>query len=390
MKRRYIPWHNFWLRRRVMGMLRGLLAAAAVVISLVLTVWLMGNLTLLLGGRSAVPQTSASISDARSRFEMHITNRLSDALEGIRAIEKVYWLSDEDPVAPEPDPACYGESSDPQVLQQLLEDASGLLDGQALYFEPEGPRQPGSTVRYYLDETILAVTWKEVHDSCVYTFSEIRIAHPSQFRRFLSGNEYGTAQQFLTTEMSASVNAVVASSGDFYGYRSIGSVVYRGTVHRREGSLDLCLVDEDGDLQFLYAGGIPGREQLQQYVADNGIRFSLAFGPVLVENGRQTALGPYPVGEYDRPFSRAALCQMGPLHYLVVSANMEHGYPLVPTLPEFSRRIAETGCTMAYTLDGGQTAAIAMDDRLVNQVSYGSQRRISDIFYFATAIPDGG
>ena len=45
---------------------------------------------------------------------------------------------------------------------------------------------------------------------------------------------------------------------------------------------------------------------------------------------------------------------------------------------------------MAYTLDGGQTATIAMNHEHINPVQYGSQRRISDIFYFATAIPDGG
>ena len=371
-------------------MLRFFLAALVILLSVAVTAGLMGILALVLGGISPSQSAAPSVTDARNKFEMHITNYLSDALEGIQSIEKVYWLSDKDPVAPEPDPACYGETDDPEVLKQLLEDAAKLLDGQTLYFDPEGARKPGTTVRYYLDDTILALCWKEIHDSCVYTFSEVKIAHPSQFRRFLSGNAYGTAQQFLTTEMSESVNAVVASSGDFYGYRSIGTVVYDGTVYRRDNRLDLCLVDGEGDLQFLYAGQIPDAQTLQQYVTDNGIRFSLSFGPVLVENGEQKALGPYPVGEYDRPFSRAALCQMGELHYLLAAANMEYYYPMVPTLYQFSRRIAETGCTMAYTLDGGQTAAIAMDHQLVNQVSYGSQRRISDILYFATALPDGG
>ena len=69
---------------------------------------------------------------------------------------------------------------------------------------------------------------------------------------------------------------------------------------------------------------------------------------------------------------------------------MELNYPQVPTLFQFARQIEATGCRMAYALDGGQTAAIAMNDTLINQVSYGSQRRISDILYFATAVPDGG
>ena len=43
----------------------------------------------------------------------------------------------------------------------------------------------------------------------------------------------------------------------------------------------------------------------------------------------------------------------------------------------------------AYTLDGGQTGAIIMNDKLINRPDWGFQRHISDIFYFATAIPDG-
>ena len=47
----------------------------------------------------------------------------------------------------------------------------------------------------------------------------------------------------------------------------------------------------------------------------------------------------------------------------------------------------QMGIPKAYALDGGQTAAIAMNHQLMNKVSYGSQRKISDIIYFATALP---
>jgi exopolysaccharide biosynthesis protein len=43
----------------------------------------------------------------------------------------------------------------------------------------------------------------------------------------------------------------------------------------------------------------------------------------------------------------------------------------------------------AYALDGGQTTVITMDGELINSVDYGFQRQISDIIYFATALPDG-
>ena len=178
---------------------------------------------------------------------------------------------------------------------------------------------------------IFTIVWKEVHHSCVYTFSETKIAHPSQFRRFLAGDAYGTSQQFLTTEMAASVNAVTAASGDFYGYRKIGTVVYRGEVCREDNELDLCMVDSQGDLNFLYAGQTPQGEDLQKYIEENEIRFSISFGPVLIDNGVVKEYEDYPVGEIIYYFSRAALCQMGDLHYLVATANTEKGYPVFPT-----------------------------------------------------------
>jgi exopolysaccharide biosynthesis protein len=81
---------------------------------------------------------------------------------------------------------------------------------------------------------------------------------------------------------------------------------------------------------------------------------------------------------------------MGSLHYVVVTANTEEPNYSIPTVAEFGRRLLEMGVPTAYALDGGQTAAIVMNNQLINTVSYGSQREISDIIYFATAMPERG
>ena len=88
-------------------------------------------------------------------------------------------------------------------------------------------------------------------------------------------------------------------------------------------------------------------------------------------------------------YARAALCQMGELHYIVATANTEGPWQDIPTVKTFAKNIAATGCRMAYCLDGGQTAAIVMGDQLINRPVYGQQRKISDIIYFATAMPEG-
>ena len=79
------------------------------------------------------------------------------------------------------------------------------------------------------------------------------------------------------------------------------------------------------------------------------------------------------------------------MHYFVAIAGQapKLNYYRMLTLAEFQKHIVEFGCDMAYTLDGGQTATMVMNDQLMNRPSYDSERDISDIIYFATAIPNG-
>ena len=312
--------------------------------------------------------------------------------ETLPPVRKVYWIEEGTQVAPEPDQALFGSSSDPETLQQVLQRAKWLLDGQETYFQPDGKRYENNTATtYYLDDSILALCWQEVHDGSVYTFSEIKVSHPSQFRRHLAGGEYGSDMQFLTTEMAEAVNAVVASAGDFYRFRDFGAVVYEGEAKRVEGTYaETCYIDREGNMHFTYGGDVLTVEEVQAFVDEHDIQFSLAFGPILVDNYELVGHTWYGVGEIDEGYARSALCQLDELHYIVVAANTTGPYQEIPTVAMFAKNIAATGCRMAYCLDGGQTATIVMNDKLMNRPVYGQQRKISDIIYFATAIPDGG
>jgi len=309
----------------------------------------------------------------------------------VAPVRKRYWIEPDVLVAPEPDQEKFGSSNDPQVLNQVLHEARWLLDGQKMYFSPERERYSDSTVNYYLDDSILAVTWQEVHDGSVYTFSEIKVSDPSQFRRHLADGEYGSDKQYETTEMAAAVNAVVASAGDFYRFRDFGAVVYKGEAKRVEGTYaETCYIDSKGDMHFTYAGEVLKVQQVQEFVDAHDIQFSLAFGPILVHNGAVIDHTWYGVGEINEGYARSALCQMGELHYIVVVANTTGVYQQIPTVKQFAKNVAATGCIHAYCLDGGQTATIVMNDKLMNRPVYGQQRKISDIIYFATAVPEGG
>lgn len=332
--------------------------------------------------------SGSSYAGLFSRYHMLVGNTISEAMEGISAGKKHYWISRDALAGPKPDPNCYGQTGDPRTMTLVLEGAKELLEGQKTVFTTETEILPETVVQYYLDDTILAVTWKQEFDRAVYTFSEVKIADPSQFRRFLAGGAFGVNQKFTTTEMAESANAVVASSGDFYMFRNSGIIVYDGIVRRaRNGVADTCYVDAEGDLHVTGVWDYMDMDTAQKYVDERDILFSLAFGPVLVQDGEVCTPAEYSLGEINDHYPRAALCQMGPLHYLLATVNSEDGLEAMPTIHTFARRLREIGCPLAYALDGGQTAVIAMNGETVNSVMYGHQRQISDIIYFATAIP---
>ena len=370
--------------------LRGGLTLLLCVASLAASAWLLIDLAM----NNRVPakkQNNSTVDYAMmDRYDMAMTNTVSDTLDGILSIKKVYWLPEDMQVAPEPNQAYYGETNDPSTLQWLLDEAAELLDGQTTYFSTETEILPFSKVTYYLDDTILAITWKENRDWMCYTVSEIKIAHPSQFRRFLAGGEYGSSVQLTTTEMAASVNAVVASAGDFYKFRRAGAIVYDGKLRRMDGTpLDVCFVDRSGNLILRTRDEITTEEAVNAFIEENDIQFSIAFGPVLIRDGERCDPLQYPLGEINDEFSRSGIGQRGDLHYICTTVNHQY-YDNVPDIHQFAKAAERFGCEQFYTLDGGQTASIAMNDKLINAVDNGAQRRISDIFYFATAIPDGG
>ena len=357
-------------------------------------IWFCGNVLVWSLTHVGVPantvQGSAVELGIMDRFNMKMTNQISSALEGVLSIEKVYWLSDDDQVAPEPNADNYGTTKDPASMQEFLDKAKEMLGVEDTLFSTDVKLMAGSEITYYLDETIMVITWKQVIHGAAYTMSEVKIAHPSQFRRFLADGTYGSDKQYQTTQMAATVNAVTASSGDFYKFRSYGIIVYNGEVMRANSEVDTCFINEDGDLLFSYRGEIKDMAAAQKYVEENNVRFSLAFGPVLVENYQKVTTNSYPCGEINKKYSRAAIAQMGELHYLLVACNHENGNTGVTTISGFADTLVSFGVERAYSLDGGQTAAIVTGDRLISRPDWGTQRLISDIVYFATAVPDGG
>ena len=363
----------------------GILAFFFTLASAVLVFWIAGTVA----SADARAEAEDLVADPMSGYERNINNLTSGALDGLIAIPKEYQLAEDITVAPMPDADRYGSSADPADTAPVIAAAAELMDGQSMIWSPDRELMPGSSVNWYLDDTILDITWKEVVGGSVYTFSEVKIADASQFRRYLVDDTFASPVQYRSTEMARTVNSVVALSGDYYKYRGYGIVAYRRTLYRAEGQvLDTCFVDGNGDLIFVTRGTLTSKEDMEQFISENDILFSLSFGPVMVENGENVVPPAYAVGEITQTYSRCVICQLGELHYLLLTVNKEGPYYQVHTLNTVADTLIAMGVPKAYTLDGGQTATLVMGGNLINNVNYGSERNISDILFFATAIPE--
>lgn len=356
--------------------------------SLLAFFWILVNIHPDSGAVTA--SSSTGKLDLVSRFDTYVNNAASDALSDLAYIPKIYTIPESDTVAPKPDQSKFGSTTDLAEVQAVIDSAADLLAGQTMIWNPDINFVPGSSIQYYCDATILAVTWQEDIEGKCCTCSEVKIAHGSQIRRKVAGDTYSTGVRYYATDMAKECNAVVAINGDFYDFRSIGITVYQRELYRfAPGKLDSCHITGSGDLLFSYAGELTDEEYTRQYLADNDVVFTLSFGPVLVDNGELLSLdSSYPVGEGSHSYSRSAFGQLGQLHYLLMTINYGDGYPAAANLDQMSRFMYSKGCQKAYALDGGQTSILIMNGEAVNHVDYGNERTVSDIVYFATAIPE--
>ena len=357
-----------------------------IVLSILALVWALVNIHP--GTGTNTGSTTENRLDLVGKLDVFMNNSASDALENVAYIRKIYTIPESDLVAPKPDQSKFGSTTDPAVVQAVVDSAAELLEGQELIWNPDIVLMEGSEIEYYCDETILVIAWKEAINNSACSFVEVKIAHGSQLRRALSDNTYGSSVYMYPTQMAQNANAVVAINGDFYGHRSCGITVYQRQLYRfNPRSLESCFFTASGDMIFTHMGELNTEDEVKKFVQDNDITFSVSFGPILVENGEKKTTNTYLVGEVDIHYSRAAIGQVDKLHYLLMSINEEGVYKNRVTINQAADLIYAKGVPNAYALDGGQTATIVMNGETFNRPDWGNERIMTDIIYFATAIP---
>lgn len=386
----------------VLHIISGLSAVIFIMISLCIIYWMIFNIH-----PAYTPEVyeksglRANMSEQLNTFSSNNKiNVVNQYLSEDSVIRKIYKIPEGTLVPAKPNPECYGElaPSDASMMQDVIDQAKkyGLLEGQNLVFDPNQELYQRGKIKYYLDETILVICWKELIDNRLISFVEVKVSDGSQFRRKIAGDSYSSSMQYYCTELTSQSNAVVGLNADFYAFRNLGITCFDGTIYRFGESpyekyqlyncLDTLWVDKNGDFSFFERGTATTKEDLQQYVTDNDIKFCISFGPILVKDGVAQTTNTYPIGQTNENYSRAGIGQVDARHYLYMMVGNEG--PMTCTTNEFAVYMQQKGVIQGYNMDGGQTGEIVMNGTAYNYIDFGNERAVSDIIYFATALEE--
>ena len=261
-----------------------------------------------------------------------------------------------------------------------------------------GEAYPVITDNLYLDENIrIEITELRRYDSDMYV-ADIRLKDPTLLKTALAqdknGNCFGMNIKEKTSEIAERVGAILAVNGDFYGSNESGYVIRNGVLYRdtirpaADSGSDLAYFD---DLAIMWDGSFvtfDEKDYSAQEVKEKGAMHVLTFGPTLVLNGEIAVDENAEVGlawsKTGNP--RCAIGYVSPGHYLIIVVDGRCDASIGTSLWELADVFRELGAWTAYNLDGGGSATMIFNGRLINTPytnwnKPSGERRVSDIVY---------
>ena len=266
-----------------------------------------------------------------------------------------------------------------------------------------------STIRVVLSETRYYLTEKKDKTGTDIWMADIVITDPSQLRTASFDDGYNFVskrRQGKVVELAKSVNAIVALNGDSWGAKeekhNFGIVLRQGQLiesrldEKGNYRMDLLIIDENGDFHGIHAAEAGDLDDPYTFEGKKVLDI-FSFGPILVENGEavedyqgvdrsaKKKDGFWMNMRSEEDAQRIAVCQVGPLHYMLVASANDHGNTGL-TQRQFADFLVSQGVQFAYNLDGGVSSVLYFHGAgKVNLKSVKQGRSLWDIIYFATA-----
>lgn len=230
---------------------------------------------------------------------------------------------------------------------------------------------------YRSHDVAINIETRQVGTSVAY-IADVYIRYLDNFKSAFAKGEYGKNIIERPETTAANNNAIFAVNGDYYGIRDNGIIVRNYVLYRDTPRGDICTLFYDGTVKVDSAESFDLNTALQ-----NGLYQTLTFGPNLVSEYQAITEFPAGFGGIVGVNPRTGFGYYEPGHYVFITVDgRQDGYSVGMTMQEFAALFADLGCRNAFNLDGGQSAMMIFNGKVVNQ-PYNGGRETSDIFYIA-------
>lgn len=235
---------------------------------------------------------------------------------------------------------------------------------------------------YRSENMAINISTQRVCESDVYV-ADVYVRTAECLQRSFGGEGWNDASERLGT-LAQKCSAVLALSGDNSHLLKAGYLAADGTVWRDRGNnkRDLCVLYTDGTM-IVYAAPVD-HEMIGRQFEEGLIWQTFVFGPSLLDkNGK--ALTDFSNSDVAPRNPRAVIGYYEPGHYCLVQVDGRGTFSVLEektdnegmTLEQMAQFMEELGCSAAYNLDGGQSAAMWFKNDVIS-TPYHNGRAVGD------------
>lgn len=226
----------------------------------------------------------------------------------------------------------------------------------------------------------ISISRHRAYDSDIYV-ADIILEDPAHLRTAFAKNTFGKNLLEPTSVIGEAHGAILAINGDYYSVRD-GYVIRNGVLYRDSGNSDRqeCMVIyADGTMTVMKEDSTTAQE-----LYENGAVQVLSFGPGLILDGEVIYDRLKGMGKEMTRHPRTAIGYYGGCHYAMIVADGRTETSQGLTVEQLTNFMDNLGIRTAYNLDGGGSATMVFNGKLVNQPTDGhniEERNVSDIVY---------
>ena len=281
------------------------------------------------------------------------------------------------PPTPAPTPAPTPVPAHVEVMPELNE--KGYLDEGEFIYSSEA-----KGLWIYVDQTTkVIINRRSDNGSEPLTWFEAEIWSDveagSMIRNYFYDEVKTEKVRADATETAKKHKMVFSMNADYFTYRTGGSngrhdgvVVRNGKILHDDPvpekkvtaklfpNLDMLAFFPDGSMDVYYSYEISAQE-----LVDMGAYTVLSFGPYLIKNG-EFSDRVYTSGDSLNP--RAAIGMVEPGHYVAIMAEGRLKRSSGISIQHLAKLMKAKGCTVAFNLDGGQTAVMCFMGERLNKI----------------------